>query len=146
MQGELLGEATGKITATRVEPANGRQIEVEVSFQGTARFLGEECVNLGSYVQTMRQGGALYGEGHVLVIAADGEVLNWNGFGVGRPTGKPPAGQFAVCGSIQTTAERFQRLNSIANLAEYEVDEDGTYRWRMWEWVPASVPAPTGVA
>jgi hypothetical protein len=30
-------------------------------------------------------------------------------------------------------------------VVEYEVDEDGTYRWRMWEWVPATVPALAGV-
>jgi hypothetical protein len=57
---------------------------------------------------------------------------------VGRPTGGFPAGHFAVCGSAQTASEKLARLkarlNSVAIVAEYDVDEDGSYRWTLWEW------------
>ena len=53
---------------------------------------------------------------------------------MGRPTGGFPAGRFAVCGSAQTASEKLARLNSVAIVAEYDVDEDGSYRWTLWEW------------
>ena len=41
---------------------------------------------------------------------------------------------FAVSGSAQTDSERLSQLNSIATVGEYDVDQDGNYRWTLWEW------------
>ena len=54
----------------------------------------------------------LYGEGTVLWLTNDGESVLWKGFGVGRPTGPPPAGHYAVCGLAQTESQRFVRLTA----------------------------------
>lgn len=134
MLGEQLGEASGKITVTRALPSEGPTPKLEISFQGSGNLLGVAMNDFGTYWQTVRPGGVLYGEGQVALITTDGEVANWTGFGVGRPTGRVPAGMFSVCGSFQTASERLARLNTVANVVEYQVDENGNYAWKMWEW------------
>jgi hypothetical protein len=134
MLGELLGESTGKITGTRVLPSEGQQIKVEVSFQGSGTLLGEAITDIGTYWQTIRPEGVLYGEGHVLMMTRDGTIADWTGFGVGQPTGPSPAAHYAVCGSFQPTSGKLARLASVANAIEYDVEQDGSYHWKLWEW------------
>lgn len=133
--GEELGEASGKITGTRVLAPVGEQVQIEVSFQGTGRMLGEGITDLGTYWQVAKPGGILYGEGDTLWVTHDGQSVHWRGFGVGRPTGSFPAGHFAVCGSVETDSERLNHLNRVATVIEYDVDEEGNYRWTLWEWI-----------
>ena len=134
MLGELLGESTGKITGTRVLPSEGQQIKVEVSFQGSGTLLGEAITDIGTYWQTIRPEGVLYGEGHVLMMTRDGAIADWTGFGVGRPTGPAPAAHYGVCGSFQPASGKLARLASVANAIEYDVEQDGSYHWKLWEW------------
>ena len=56
------------------------------------------------------------------------------GIRVGHPTGPAPAGHLAVCGSAQTESQSLARLNSVANVVEYDVDAEGNYHWTLWEW------------
>ena len=53
---------------------------------------------------------------------------------MGRPTGPFPAGHFAVCGSAETESQALGRLNEIATVLEYDVDQEGNIRYTMWEW------------
>jgi hypothetical protein len=101
--GEKVGETSGRVTGTRVITPSGTQpVQLEVSIQGNGKVLGEDVTEIGTYVQTLRPGGVLYGEGDVLYITDDDETAHWRGFGVGRPVGPFPAGHFAVCGSSES--------------------------------------------
>jgi hypothetical protein len=132
--GDQLGESSAKISGTKVLASEGQHVKMEVSFQGRGTMLGEEIADYGTYWQTLRSGGVIYGEGNVVWLTNDGESIRWWGFGVGRPTGPPPAGHFAVCGSAQTESQRFIRLKSVATLTEYDADEEGNYHWTLWKW------------
>ncbi len=132
--GDQIGECSGRITGTRVLAPEGQQVKVEVSLEGRGRLLGEDITDFGTYWQTVRPGGVLYGEGNNLWLTDNGENVVWRGFGVGHPTGPPPAGHLAVCGSAQTESQSLARLNSVANVVEYDVDAEGNYRWTLWEW------------
>ena len=134
--GDQIGEASGRITGTRVIAPSGtqQQVRIEVSFQGSGTLLGQDITNIATYWQTLRPGGILYGEGDALYITGDGQSAHWRGFGVGRPTGAFPAGHFAVCGSFETESQALGRLNEIATVLEYDVDQEGNIRYTMWEW------------
>jgi hypothetical protein len=133
--GDQIGEASGRITGTRVLAPEGQPVKVEVALQGSGTMLGQQITDVGTYWQTLRPGGVLYGEGDNLFLTADGESAHWTGFGVGRPTGPFPAGHFAVCGSALTDSQGLGRLNEVATAIEFDVEEDGSYRWTAWEWV-----------
>jgi hypothetical protein len=59
----------------------------------------------------------------------EANIFSRSRFGVGRSTGAFPAGHFAVCGTVQSESQVFSRLNEVANLAEFDVDEEVNYRW-----------------
>jgi hypothetical protein len=132
--GDQLGESSGRITSNRVVAPLGAQAQIEVAFQGSGSMLGQDITDIGTYVQGVRPGGVLYGEGDAFWVTGEGESVHWTGFGVGRPTGAFPAGHFAVCGSTQTESQVLRRLNEVANVVEFDVEQDGSYHWTLWEW------------
>src|SRR5262249_24258307 len=134
MLGELLGEASGKMAGVRVLPTEDQQIKVEVSFQGQGKVLGQEIGDVCTYWQTTRPGGELYGEGHLVMMTKDGGVGEWIGFGVGQPTGPPPAAHYAVAGHWDSAPAKMARLLGVATVIEYDADQNGNYHWKMWEW------------
>jgi hypothetical protein len=93
MLGDRLGESRGQIIGARVLPSEGQQIWMEVSFQGHGTLLGQEINDTGTYRQTVRPGGVLYGEGHVLMMSAAGDIVDWVGGGVGRTDRSRVSGQ-----------------------------------------------------
>jgi hypothetical protein len=105
-----------------------------VSLQGSGTLLGQDVTNIATYWQTLRPGGILYGKGELLYITSDGESAHWRGFGVGRPTGPFPAGHFAVCGSAESESQALGRFNEIATVIEYDVDQEGNFRYTFREW------------
>jgi len=138
MLGEIIGEFSGKITGARVLEAEGPAPKIEVSFQGAGTLLDQGMTDLGTYWQTVRQGGSLYGEGRVVMMTAEGEAAIWTGFGVGTPAGPVPAARYAVAGSFVTASQALARLNSIATAIEYNVDQDWNYSYKIWDWEPSS--------
>jgi hypothetical protein len=141
MLGEKLGESSGKLTGTRVLAA-GPEPKLEVSFQGRGTLLGVGITDLGTYWQVVRPGGVLHGEGQVVVMADDGELAPWVGGGVGRPTGPGYAASYGVYGAFRGASGKLARLDGVATVFEYEVTEDGSYRWTAWEWTGAAGPPP----
>jgi hypothetical protein len=138
MLGEMIGEFSGKITGARVLEVEGTAPKVEVSFQGTGTLLAQAMTDLGTYWQTIRPAGSLYGEGRVVMMTAEGEAAVWTGFGVGTPAGPVPAARYAVAGSFVTASQQLARLNSITTAIEYNVDEDWNYSYKIWDWQASS--------
>ena len=143
MLGEKLGESAGKITGVRVLPTEAGQVKLEVSFQGQGTLLGQPITDIGTYWQTVRPGGVLYGEGHLLMMTPEGEIADWVGGGVDRPTGPGYKASYGVWGSFQSAQGKLEHLGTVANVSEYEVEEDGSYRWQMSAWTGAGVGAAT---
>jgi hypothetical protein len=134
MLGEIVAESSGQVAGVRVLVADGLNSRVEVSLRGEGRVLGTAMTDTATYEQIVRPDGTLYGEGQVLMILESGEMAAWRGFGVGQPTGRPPAGSFGVAGAFHGASGELARLGKVATVIEYDVSEDGTYRWTMWEW------------
>ena len=134
MLGEQIGEETGHITGTRVLPDEGAGPKVEVSFQASGTTLGIHEIDIGTYVSVARPDGTLFGEGQGVIMTDEGEVVTWRGQGVGRLTGHGMAASWRASIYAQTTSERLARLNGIAEMVEFEVDESGKIAAKSWEW------------
>jgi len=132
--GEQIGQASGRITGMKVLEYAGARSRFEITFQGRGQIGGVGMMDIGSYWQEVRENQVLYGEGGPVWMTDEGELLSWKGFGVGRPTGSGLAASFGVCGAVQTSASKLAHLNGVATVGEYTVDEDGNYRWTLWEW------------
>jgi hypothetical protein len=134
MLGDKIGEASGKITGMKVLEYAGEKSRFEVTFQGRGQISGVAMMDIGSYVQEVRPNQVLYGEGGPLWMTEEGELLSWKGFGVGHSTGPGFSASFGVCGAIQTSSAKLAHLNGVAAVGEYQIDEEGGYRWTLWEW------------
>ena len=144
MLGERLGEASGKITGIRVLPSEGGQVRLEASFQGQGTLLGQPITDFGTYWQTVRPGGVLQGEGHVLMMTADGAIADWVGGGIGRPIGAGFKATYGVTGRFDSATGALERVAAVATAIDYEVEEDGAYRWEMWAWTGTRLPKASG--
>ena len=127
--GETLGEVRGKVTAMRVLPDG----KMEVSQQGTGKLLGSEITEVVTYWIAVRPNGTAYAEGQQIIMSSDGSAV-WKGSGVGKPTGQG-GWKYAYAGAFQTVAsQKLGRLLDVHIVGEYDVDENGNYHWKGWEW------------
>jgi hypothetical protein len=132
MLGEVIGETRGKRTGRRVLSVD-KGFKVEVAFETTGKLLGIEMMEIGTYWSESRPDGSLYGEGHGVVIGADGNSATWKGQGVGKLVG---GGAVSYRGAVyfSTASPKLARLNDVAALFEFEVDADGNTHSKLWEW------------
>jgi len=102
----------------------------------------DSCVFLmrraaGARIETIeglaRPDGTLHGKGQGVIMTADGEVVTWTGEGVARP-GRGLAASWRGAVYHQTASQKLARLNGVAIVFEYEVDESGNVHSKLWEW------------
>ncbi|MFQ5930028.1 MAG: hypothetical protein ACE5MK_10030 [Acidobacteriota bacterium] len=134
MLGELLYEEQGKTTGIRVLSSDSDGPKIEVSIQTSGKILGIEETSLWTYWSLVRPGGTLYGEGKGVMTTKDGDVVNCVGQAVGKPTGSGSAASWRGAVYFHTSSERLSKLNGIAGVFEYEVDENGNTDAKVWEW------------
>lgn len=134
MLGENIGEEKGKITGIRVLSTEGRGHKIEASFQATGTLLGIEGTNTGTYYSIMTPSGNLRGEGQGVYMSKDGQTAMWNAMGLGKLTGKGMAANYRGLLLWQTNSPKFDRLNNVAVVFEYETDENGNVHDKIWEW------------
>jgi hypothetical protein len=133
MQGDKIGESSGRITVQRVLPNPGGGPKMETSFQASGKIFGVDETETGTYWAVVRPDGTLFGEGQGVIMSKEGDVATWVGQGVG--TMKKDGG-VSYRGAVyyQTSSPRWSRLNSVAAIFEYEVDAQGNTRAQLWEW------------
>ncbi len=136
MLGELLAQGSGKRTGLRVLPSDGPSPKVEISIEGTSTVLGFKAQMMSTFWNTFKADGVLYGEGQGFLMTEQGDVVQFKGFGIARVNGPGAPIRYAVCDSFSTTSERLARLNSVAAVSEYEVDQEGNYSYKAFEWMP----------
>jgi hypothetical protein len=134
MLGEQIGEERGQVTGMRVLPSDGDEVRVEVSFQASGSLLGVEMNDMATYISVLRPDGTLYGTGQGIVMTADGDAIPWTGSGIGWPAGSGMAANYRGAIYYRSNAERFARLNRLAAVFEFDVDENGQTTGKIWEW------------
>ena len=135
MLGEQIVVEQGKVTGYRVLPSEeGQGPKVEVSFQSAGKILGIEETDMGTYWSVLRASGVLFGEGQGVVMTKDGETASWTGQGIGRFTGRGSAVSWRGAIFFQSTSQKLARLNGVAAVFEYDVDQNGNTSSNIWEW------------
>jgi hypothetical protein len=111
------------------------KIEVTISQNGLLR--GVEVTSIVTYSSIPReQGGAIYAEGQGVIMTKEdgnGETATWMGQGIAHYAGQ----RRRDVGSIfcRTSSNgKLAFLNNMVGVFEYELDENGTSRGKIWEW------------
>jgi hypothetical protein len=142
MLGDLIYEATGKITGSRVLDVEGPKIEVTISENGKLKG-GIETTDMVTYWSIPRPGGAYYAEGKGVFMTKDGsgETAIWTGQGIARFSGLKRRDVGSVFCSTSSssiaspsTTGKLAFLNNLVGVFEYEVDENGNSWGKIWEW------------
>ena len=133
MQGDKIGEYTGKLTSRRVLPNPGGGPNMETSQQLSGKLLGVDTTETSTYWSVVRADGTLFGEGQGIAMSGQGDIATWVGQGVGT---MGDGGTVSFRGAVyyHSSSPRWSRLNTVAAIFEYEVDAEGNGRSTLWEW------------
>jgi hypothetical protein len=146
MLGDLIYEAEGKLMNMRVISVEEGRPKIEVTISQNCLLRGLEVTSIVTYSSIPRElGGAIYAEGQgVIMTKEDGsdnnnsngggdETATWTGQGIAHYSGQ----RRRDVGSIfcRTSSNgKLAFLNNMVGIFEYEADENGISRGKMWEW------------
>jgi hypothetical protein len=133
MLGEQVGELRGQAVSTRILPDEGQGPRMEVTDQQVGTLCGVNVTVTVTYVGTMRANGTIAGNGTGIVMTASGGSATFRGTGVGRFV-RPGALSWRGALFYETATPELARLNGIACVFEYEVDESSKSEGRLFEW------------
>lgn len=132
MLGEQFGELKGKITGQRVLDAEGPAIETNVS--ATGNLAGSQVRAMLTYMGKPVSNGVLHGWGNGVVMSKEGDVASYTGEAIGKIDS---SGTVRWRGSLFYKSSSNRKLASLNNLVvvlEAEVDADGNFSEKTWEW------------
>ena len=139
MLGDLIYEAEGKVTNMRVISVEEGRPKIEVTISQNGLLKGVEVTSIVTYSSIpTEQGGAIYAEGQGVIMTkkdgyGGGETATWTGQGIAHYSGQ----RRRDIGSIfcRTSSNgKLAFLNNMVGVFEYESDEDGTSKGKIWEW------------
>jgi hypothetical protein len=134
MLGELLGEMEGKVSSSsqRVVDIKGRTMETTVMASGSLK--GVQVTETLTYVANPTSKGVLHGVGNGILTTEDGDIVTFTGEGIGA---FDASGVLKWRGAIffDTSSEgKLGSLNNIVGVFEAQVDAQGNFRDKTWEW------------
>lgn len=133
MLGESLGEVRGQTIGTRILPDVGQGPRMEITDQGVGTLCGVSVNQTVTYIGTVRPNGTIAGEGSGVTMTSSGGSATFRGVGVGRFV-RPGVTSWRGSLFFETASAELARLNGIAALFEYEIDESGKSEGRLFEW------------
>jgi hypothetical protein len=133
MLGENIGELRGQTIGMRILPDEGQGPRMEMTDRGVGTLCGVRITSTVTYTGIIRPNGTVAGTGTGAVIGDNGETATFRGVGVGRFT-RPGVMSWRGSMFYESEAPALSRLNAVAVMFEYEVDESGKSEGHMVEW------------
>ena len=133
MIGMMIGELTGKVIGQRLVHHWGGPIKIERTIEAKGEIHGIDVSFIATSWASERPQGGMFVKGHGIMMTMDGEKAEAQGSGIGIPS---KGGHMSVRGAryFQTSSASLKKLNEVALLFEIEIEPDGTYHEKMWEW------------
>jgi len=100
---------------------------------------GVEVTSIVTYSSISReQGGAIYAEGQGVIMTKKdgygGETATWTGQGIAHYSGQTRRDVGSIfCRTISSNG-KLAFLNNMVGVFEYESEEHGTSKGKIWEW------------
>ncbi|CAG0977509.1 MAG: hypothetical protein OIN86_07505 [Candidatus Methanoperedens sp.] len=129
---KIIGELIGKIIGNRVLSVECCP-KMESSFQSIGKILDVEVTNTGTFWYIFKEEGGLYGEGQGILFTNDGEISTWTAQGIGKMKGKEAEWRVSVF--FNTSSQKLSHLNNIMGIGEFEIDDKGNTKEKIYEWL-----------
>ena len=136
--GELIYEHIGRVTGQRVLSVKEEERpKIETSFSARGKFKGIDVTETTTYWSIPRPCGVFYGEAQGVIMTSNGnEMATYLTDEVGCFSG--PGGRISFRGCVyyrtSSTEGKLDSINNLVGVFEYEVDESGSSRAKVWEW------------
>ena len=131
MLGEQIGELRGKVIGQRVLDIEGPTMETSVSIEGN--FKGIQVKQHLTYIAKPVSPGVIHGKAKGVTMAGESEMVVSTGEGVGRVTSSGVS--WRGTGFFRTSSTgKLAFLNNLVGLFETEVDIEGNFTEKIWEW------------
>jgi hypothetical protein len=137
MLGDLIYEAEGELMNMRVISVEEGRPKIEVTISQNDLLRGIEVTNIVTYSSIPReQGGAIYteGRGDIMTKNSDSnETATWTGQGIAHYSSQIRRDVGSIfCRTSSNGKLAF--LNNMVGVFEYESEEHGTSKGKIWEW------------
>jgi hypothetical protein len=131
MLGDQIAELKGKITGQRVLDVEGPTMETSVSIQGS--FRGTQIKQHMTYISKPVSPGVIHGKAKGVMMAGESEMVVSTGEGIGRIS--PSGVRWHGSAFYRTSSTgKLAFLNSLIGLFETDVDTEGNFTEKIWEW------------
>ena len=131
MLGDQIAELKGKIIGQRVLDVEGPTMETNVSAKGSVK--GTQVNVSLTYVARPTSAGVLHGKGQGVLMAGESEIAAYTGEAVGRISSSGIKWRGALFYRTSSTG-RLASLNNVVGVLEAEVDTEGNFSEKTWEW------------
>jgi hypothetical protein len=128
MLGDQITDLKGKVTGQRVLDAECPTIETSVSSTGNAK--GVRINEILTFV-AKPSSGVYHGRGQGLFSAESG-MASWTGEGIGTMT--PSGIKWRGAIFLTNSTGKLEFLNSMIAIFEAEIDPEGNFSEKSWEW------------
>jgi hypothetical protein len=134
MLGELLGEMEGKVSSSsqRVVDIKGRTMETTVMASGSLK--GVQVTETLTYVANPTSKGVLHGVGNGIVTTEDGDIVTFTGEGIGTFDASDVLKWRGAIFFDTSSEGKLGSLNNIVGVFEAQIDAQGNFRDKTWEW------------
>lgn len=131
-------EERGQITGQRVLDAESQKLEI--SYTAAGKYKDTSYTEIATYwsIPAAIKNNESYGEGHGIITTKDGESATWKLHGIGQilPSGVRSLKGSAVYRLTPSHAgnSKLAELDNVAVVFEYEIDANGMYHGKAWQW------------
>lgn len=140
MLGEQYLELSGKITGQRVLDIEGPTIETSVATKGTIK--GVQVQEIITFIgRPTVEKGVLHGVGQGVITTmtagsagGEPEMVTYTGEGVGRISSSGGVKWRGSIFSRTSSGGKLSFLNNMVGVFEAEIDADGNFSEKIWEW------------
>ena len=131
MLGDQIAELKGKITGRRVLDVEGPTMETSVSIEGS--FKGTQIKQHMTYISKPVSPGVIHGKAKGVMMACESEIVVSTGEGIGKIS--PSGVKWHGSAFYRTSSTgKLSFLNNVVGLFETEVDSEGNFTEKIWEW------------
>jgi hypothetical protein len=131
MLGEQITELKGKVIGQRVLDAEGPTMEISISSKGSTK--GIQVNESLTFVAKPSSQGVLHSEGQGVLMSGESEMATFTGGAIGQITPSGVKWRGAVFFKAGATG-KLAFLNNVVDIFEAEVDLDGNFIQKSWEW------------
>lgn len=107
---------------------------METSVAANGNFVGSQVNVTLTYTSKLVTNGVVYGWGNGVLMTTDGDMATYTGEAIGKIASSGMSVGVGLYFTILTTSGKLASLSNLVAVLEAEVDAQGDFSEKTWEW------------